>query len=180
MTEESTTRSFPYKPPWYYIALFAVTAFVCLASGGMFVGFAWITMRTYRVLHNAPPQLYHNMTALITMGAVYLLEALYLGFWALHECLARERASICIEEDGLIITDWRNRQRKLSWPQIDKVAITLPGKLTSSPAIFHAAGSRYPVNNYTEKKAELIDEIIERAGLELVSDKWYRATYARR
>jgi hypothetical protein len=91
--------------------------------------------------------------------------------------LVAKRASIRISEFGILITDWRGREKEIFWHNITGLRTGICNEQDSS--ILTRDGKRYPIDTWLIDRAILHDEIISKAELTEVRKGWIGITYTR-
>ncbi len=93
--------------------------------------------------------------------------------------LEARRASVLLDADGLVVTDWRRKQQRILWDDVLWLRTARwAGRSGGVMRVGTAAGSvrfAYPI----DQPEALRQEIVARAGLAELQKGWFRLTYRR-
>lgn len=96
------------------------------------------------------------------------------------EILRAKRARIAVDDTGLTLTDWRNRETHLNWDAIQEVWIkTRTGRIIQTVDKIIVGQKRIWIRQGIQNQQELFDEIINHAHLTEKSSDWYQTRYSR-
>jgi hypothetical protein len=123
-----------------------------------------------------------SRTAAVAAGVVVLgggLLALYCGA-AVWLVLERKRARVTADEAGMAVTDWRGRERRVSWSEIVGMRVVQLGSRPGACVIRLADGrQRLGLSVFLDRREALIAMVASQAGLER-QERWFGYTYQRR
>lgn len=176
----NATGTFDYHSRWWLIPLMLSAVLMQAMLLGTFAAICW---SVFNIGHEIPAATFRSdfpgfaWKALV--GLASLTVSMVLSAWAvLRKYLEFYRASITINDDGMVVTDWRCRRREFRWADVREVKIWLSTQAHNPPT--RVLTARYSLSIPRESiqdREVLIDEIIARSGLIRTSDSFLVTSY---
>lgn len=164
---------------WLYV-FYATTTFVALKWTCIFMGLLYWIYFTPAYRQVILLEITNFIIFLIAMSILMITNlVLWVGL-IVTEILRTKRARIVVDDSGLSLTDWRNRETHLDWDDIREVHVkTQIGRLIHAIDKIIVGPKRIWIRQGLENRQELLDEVINRAHLTEKSSNWYQARYSR-
>lgn len=176
--ESTGNHIYRYRASVWHYTFYALMISMCLMTICVLTMLCWLYLTPSH--HLAVPPSTGSSLFLITALILFIIDVIVGIFGIVVENLRSKRAHIVVDDTGLTLTDWRNKETHIDWDDIQEVWIkTKIGHINSSIDKIIVGPKRIWIRQGIENRQVLFDEIISRAHLTEKSGNWFQTRYSR-